>query len=340
MRNKKLWLLPIESLEERYTAQWAQWWPDEMRKLGVDVEVIEGERLTTRIETGQFLDVYDTHHYKATQLAAMCKRLYAGDVQAGDVVLLLDAWSPAVTALAYMRDLGVKFLLAGYLHAGTWDQWDFLAQRGLGRWAAPIETGWMRALDIILTGSEFHRELLDETRGCDPSKVTVIGCPIDHAIKEHSASWTTRERVVVFPHRLAPEKAPEEFAWIQDTYRARYGEDGTQWVRTHDGHMRSKSDYYRLLGAARVVVSCARQETFGISMVEGALLGCYPVAPNRLAYPETLGTRGAKLYDDQDLDSAVELVRAGLIATVPFQYFGYPLSDVIGSAAKALGLIE
>ena len=55
------------------------------------------------------------------------------------------------------------------------------------------------------------------------------------------------------------------------------------------GRQESRAEYERALVEADVIVSTARHEFFGISVVEAAAAGCYPVVPRRLAYPEVLG---------------------------------------------------
>ena len=47
-------------------------------------------------------------------------------------------------------------------------------------------------------------------------------------------------------------------------------------------------DYTRALLEADVVVAAARQENFGISVVEAVAAGCVPVVPDALAYPESI----------------------------------------------------
>ncbi|MDY7102900.1 MAG: DUF3524 domain-containing protein [Actinomycetota bacterium] len=59
------------------------------------------------------------------------------------------------------------------------------------------------------------------------------------------------------------------------------------------GHVPSREDYVELLARSDVVVSAARQEFFGISVVEAAAAGAVPVVPDRLSYPEVLGSRWA-----------------------------------------------
>lgn len=55
----------------------------------------------------------------------------------------------------------------------------------------------------------------------------------------------------------------------------------------HRGWMEPES-YRGLLCEADVVVASARQENFGISVVEAVAAGCVPVVPDALAYPESI----------------------------------------------------
>ncbi len=47
-------------------------------------------------------------------------------------------------------------------------------------------------------------------------------------------------------------------------------------------------EYVRWLHRADVVVSCARQEFFGVAVVEAVYAGAFPVLPARLSYPELI----------------------------------------------------
>ena len=66
----------------------------------------------------------------------------------------------------------------------------------------------------------------------------------------------------------------------------------------------SKEEYYDLLGKSKAVVSYALQENFGFGVAEAVYLGCTPVLPNRLVYPELYPD--TKLFDR--FDESVEMV--------------------------------
>ena len=56
----------------------------------------------------------------------------------------------------------------------------------------------------------------------------------------------------------------------------------------HRGYAASRAEYARRLGECDLVVSTARHDFFGMSVVEGLAAGCMPLLPARLAYPEVL----------------------------------------------------
>ncbi len=70
----------------------------------------------------------------------------------------------------------------------------------------------------------------------------------------------------------------------------------------HYGYVESKREYIKWLKKGTAVISTARQENFGISMVEAVRFGCLPLLPNRLSYPEILPKEfhSQFLYHSQD----------------------------------------
>ena len=65
------------------------------------------------------------------------------------------------------------------------------------------------------------------------------------------------------------------------------------------GYRESRADYDSWLARADIVVSCAAQEYFGISVAEAVHAGCYPVLPREQVYPSLYGTRcrGRHFYE-------------------------------------------
>ena len=89
------------------------------------------------------------------------------------------------------------------------------------------------------------------------------------------------------------KSVPREFT----DAKARYGGRIVRY-----GRIESKAEYFSLLAGSDITVSTAGQENFGISVVEAVRMGCYPLLPARLSYPEVLPERyhSACLYNGDD----------------------------------------
>ncbi|MEK6237926.1 MAG: DUF3524 domain-containing protein [Planctomycetales bacterium] len=74
----------------------------------------------------------------------------------------------------------------------------------------------------------------------------------------------------------------------------------------HFGFLPTQEAYLHALIEADVFVSSAIHEFFGIGCVEAIAHGCYPLAPKRLAYPETVGLIPEKQPDEFFYDGSTE----------------------------------
>ena len=98
----------------------------------------------------------------------------------------------------------------------------------------------------------------------------------------------------------------------------------------HCGYVESRTEYARLLTRGDIVVSTAKHEFFGMSVLEAVRAGCRPVLPDRLSFPELFPTRF--LYEKGDLYNKLKdvLVDAGRInrAEMKALTHGFSWSDL------------
>ena len=293
---KIVWL-PLEKLEMRYTKDWSIWWPREFEKLGIDYIAVEGTELTSNIELGSVLDAYGTVYFKATQLANLIELMHSGKVTSDDILLFADLWSPGIEALQYIANLGgARPKITGVLHAGTWDENDFLVRSNLRPFFHEIESSWFKMFDLIFLGSEYHKELILNSHSVNPDKLVVTGLPFyPDEFTLTRANIKKDNHMMVFPHRLDKEKHPEEFDSLMSRHPEWRGYKTASYFTTKDC-------YYDELARASVAVSLATQETFGYAMLEATALGCIPLVPDRLSYQELFPEefRYQELYELED----------------------------------------
>lgn len=129
----------------------------------------------------------------------------------------------------------------------------------------------------------------------------------------------TNELHIIWPHRWEHDKNPEEFFNVIE----RLFSDGEQFSvsvigQTFEdnpevfararhvlsdrvrfwGFQPSQQQFWHALASADVVVSTAIHEFFGVSVLQAMAVGCWPLCPRRLVYPELL--QPDQLYSNSD----------------------------------------
>jgi glycosyltransferase involved in cell wall biosynthesis len=182
------------------------------------------------------------------------------------------------------------------------------------------------AADKVLFNSKFHfndfiksaRQLIKQMPDFKPSwmieqikqktKVVYPGCDFEPGVIELSKR-NVKTPLIIWNHRWEYDKNPEFFfdalsvlkernisftlALLGEKYdifpdifkkaKEKFKDEIVVY-----GYVESRNEYVNWLKKGAIVVSCAIQENFGISIVEAVRFGCIPLLPDRLSYPEIM----------------------------------------------------
>ena len=300
-----VYIVDIEAVDTRYTKQWKERLPAQLTSHlpNTEVVVISGGETPQATTPGAFLNFGGTNVYKSKQLETIGEMFCNGVVKDGDYFLYTDAWNPTVIQLKYMAELlNVKIRIGGLWHAGSYDPQDFLGRLvGDKPWVRHAEKSMFFTYDDNYFATEFHAKIFAENLlqfksmfGMTPTEwfieqdnVKIVGWPMEYLSDTMQPyKKMTKRNLVVFPHRLAPEKQLDIFKDLAKELPE------YEFVVCQEQSL-TKDQYHTLLGEAKVVFSANLQETLGISAYEGILVDAIPMMPDRLSYTE--------MYDEQFL---------------------------------------
>ena len=291
-----IYVVEIEPIPTRYTEQWKTHVPKQLgRHTDEPIVVIEGEMVDSETTPGMFLNFSATNIYKSSQMREIAVMFDRREIKDGDYFLYTDAWNPTVIQLKYMADLfSIDLGIGGMWHAGSYDSYDGLGRHiGAAPWVRHAERSMFECYTHNFFATRFHAKLfgsgvLDHFDGKRPRKdgipyddsIVITGWPMEY-LKDELAPYRDLEKqpMILFPHRVAPEKQPEIFRDLSTTLPE------YEWVMCQNQKL-SKHEYHTMLGEATIVFSANLQETLGISWFEGCLVDTVPLVPNRLSYSE------------------------------------------------------
>lgn len=305
----KIYIIDLESVPTRYTCQWKDHIPTLLRSAAEsvdrrDVEIINisGGEAELKATPGAFLNFAQTNVYKNNQLTQVSQLFSEGMINPGDQFIFTDAWHPGIMQLKYMSELlQIPIIIHALWHAGSYDPQDFLGRLIKDkRWTNNFEKAVFHAVDYNWYATEFHIDMFKnnvfgpdkpytEKEGIEKYRRT--GWPMEY-MAETLEPYTNLEKrdLILFPHRIAPEKQVEIFRDLEKAL-PQY-----EWVVCQDKEL-TKHEFHTLLGEAKMVFSANLQETLGISTcIEGPISGALPLAPDRLSYTEIFEGYGQFLY--------------------------------------------
>jgi glycosyltransferase involved in cell wall biosynthesis len=322
---RKLIVVPIEPLEERYTHQWYHLLPKEFATAGFDVTIIDGTVLQDTIKVGAFLDINSTIHYKNTQMAKIASMFDQNLIEDGTVFFFGDMEYWGIESLRLMADMNkVSIKICAFLHAASHTKEDAFSIAS--SYQQYTEVGWVAAMDKVFVGSNYAKQAFIDRRlaplGADhlAEKIVVTGNPLfpEIYLKEDR---TDAQVQIVLTNRFDPEKRPGETLQLFLAAYKRHP-DWKFTVTTSRNVIRgapedinllrylaqinvvqirenlSKEDYYRILVNSDVMVTHSPEESYGYCIAEALIHGCAVLAKDCASHPEMLDYETGRLFDD------------------------------------------
>lgn len=291
----KIYIMALEPIETRYTAQWLTSIPDEIssyaKKNGIDfpeIVIVMGDKVSGETTPGAFLNFTDTNIWKNTQLNHLCQMYKSGDVKDGDKILFTDAWNSGIIQAKYMSELlDVKAEIHSIWHAGSYDPFDFLGRKVKDkRWSLAFEKSAFHASDFNYFATQFHVDLFCKSVLADDftdysNKIVLSGQPhsvLVRALVPFNGKYQKKNKIL-FPHRVAPEKQPEIFRDLEASM------PDVEFMICQE-HKLTKDEYHQHMAESKIMFSANLQETLGISAMEAILVNTMPFLPDRLSYSE------------------------------------------------------
>jgi len=277
-----LYLIHLEQLDTRYTAQWRRWFNTEFLK-NFEITNIDGPVLESVTDNKSFLNWSDTILFKNNQMQQIAELFRQGNIKEGDKFLFSDGWNPEVVSLRYLSVMNnIPIQIYALFHAGSWDRNDLVYKNGGKSYFKGFEQSLFDCIDKSFVATQYHKDLILKyfRSKVNSQKIIVTGFPycFDELDKYKSIK---KENLIIFPHRLSNEKQPKILKNLKDDLKELGYEINFCQEKTL-----TKDEYHTLLAKSKFCFSASLQETMGISVYEAMYLNSQPIVPNFLSYEE------------------------------------------------------
>lgn len=341
--NKRLIYVPLEPYAERYTALMSSvggWAETHFKNYGIEFIRIDGPETSGRIKSGVVLDAVGRNKFALAQVQKLIDLIDSGIIGwERDIIYFEDFWHPGVEALFYIRAMNkMSFKIGTFIHAQTFDEYDFCAAPEMSYWMRSIEEGYSLGYDYIFTCSDILKGRILEALRYDlhnrKSNIYKSGLPYNSVrlMEQLKEKYSYHEEFTKMPHilfssRFDAEKDPHFFLDVVEAnpdltfllVNPRAGRpisnDNGVVDRLNSTEIKNlkiidtsnKAQYYSVLAHAKVQFNCALQDWVSWTLLEAITFKCNPVYPNWRDFPYELPEE--YIYEQRNLTSASVLIR-------------------------------
>ena len=213
--------------------------------------------------------------------SSFTKKIFCLDVEFPGLI------SPAIQVLRLMSP-GLEAY--GFLHAGIWCNGDIWVETK-GR--QHIDRMIFDTFDRIFVASYYHKKKIEDYFGEEFDNLHMVGFPFyKKDVLAYAKPLPFEEKSGI----LINGRTEQSNVNLIERIRNRFPDEEIIVVNA-----KNRKEYYNQLNHAKIVLSLKTEETFGIGLLEGFILGGIPLSPDCFAYLETIGNKCLLYSDEKDL---------------------------------------
>lgn len=268
----------------RYQEFWFNEFPRQFTKFGFDVYTLGNEKMKVkRGNTEMFSPINTAIEFECSQIDEYMNI----DLRKDDILFIADLSFPGffMNVLYHKRPSKVF----SFCHATSINKFDYF--ESVKQYKYPIETNHASMCDKVFVGSKYHQNKLQWKN----TVVTYLPFP---PFKTFPNEEKTTD--IISASRPTPQKVDLE---LEEEVEKKFG-------KIKRMECKSWWEYYKFLGQSKILLITAKEDTFGLQIIDAVINNCIPIARNSLAYPEILDSE--YLYDSKwELMYIIEKVLGG-----------------------------
>ena len=201
-----------------------------------------------------------------------------------DILFLTDLSFPGFFSnVLYHKGIDNAF---AFCHGTSRNSFDYFCRSRFSKWN--IETGHSKLFKKIFVATEYHKKKLGW------NNIEVVGLP-DTPFDGYKFE---KKFDIISVARPSIQKVNKE---VEDEIEKEFG-------KIERADCKIWGQYYKFLSQGKVLLSTAKEETFGYQILEAIKNNTIPIAPDRFSYPELL----PKKYLYKNIEQLKEIISLAL----------------------------